>query len=602
MLRGSFLGLETSKKGLLAARAALDVTGHNIANANTEGYSRQRVNIKASNALSFPGAFFTMRPGQVGTGATVTSITRIRSIYIESQLHQENGRNTLFQTMSESYLRVEDIYNEPSETGLNSMFDGFFNAWEDLSNDPESNSTRTNLAEAGIAITKFVNEQDRRLTEEISGINNQLQDKVDRLNVVNEQIAVINKQISQIDSGGDNGQLKANDLMDQRDLLIEEVSKLVNARVLHNADGSTSVLVQGHPMVSGSQFQQIRLQTNPADVTRPTIEFKGSRIALDIQTGELAGLLQMRDVEIPTVRLEQEKLITAFTNRVNKLHIGGYGLDGLKGRAFFRDYRTEQYGGSIALPPGTTLDTTLDQLGLTSGDFFIQAQRIAISPADVLAGTSITLGALFERIEGSMQDVRMKIDNSLGFQRIVVEQYNPVDANTPLTIKDGSSNFFEAMGLDKPTHQKYALDPPYRNSMKNFSLNPQILANLSSIAAAADDGTGFPGPGDNRLALKMADLRNDSSAIQDSTFGEYYQGLVASIGATALTAQRSNSTQTLVVEQLIERRYEISGVNLDEEAINIVKYQAAYEANARALNVVDEVLDLIVNRLGTVGR
>lgn len=602
MLRGTFLGLETSKKGLLTARAALDVTGHNIANANTEGYSRQRVNISASEPLSFPGAFVTIRPGQVGTGATVTSITRIRSIYIESQLHQENGSQTLYQTMSESYIRIEDIFNEPSDNGLNSLMDNFFNAWEDLSNDPESASTRTNLAQAGIAMTEFVNEQDRRMDREIANINEQMQDRVDRLNQLNEQISVINRQIIQIESGGDSGQMKANDLKDQRDLMIEEVSKIVNARVLHNTDGSISVLVQGHPMVSGVDFHGIRLQQNEDDLKRPYIEFTKSRIRLDIRSGELGGMIQMRDVEIPTVRLEQEKLVTAFTNRVNKLHIDGYGLDGLKGRSFFRDYRTEQYGGSLALPGGTTLDSTLDQLGLTSGDFFIQGQRIEITPAEVLASTAITLRDLFERVERATQDVRISIDGSLGFNRIVLEQYNPVDADTKLSIKDGSSNFFEKLGLDNATHQEFFIDPPYRNSMYNFGLNPQILSNLDSIAAASDDGTGFPGPGDNRTALAIADLRNDSRALLNSSFGEYYQGLVSSIGATALTAQRSNSTQTLVVEQLIERRLEISGVNLDEEAVNIVKYQSAYEANARALNVVDEVLDLIVNRLGTVGR
>ncbi|MCB1220530.1 MAG: flagellar hook-associated protein FlgK [Planctomycetales bacterium] len=602
MLRGTFLGLETSKKGLLTARAALDVTGHNIANANTEGYSRQRVNISASDPLSFPGAFVTIRPGQVGTGATVTSITRIRSIFIESQLHQENGRSTLYQTMSDAYIRVEDIFNEPSENGLNSLMDNFFNAWEDLSNDPESASTRTNLAQAGLAMTEFVNEQDRRLDREVMNINEQLQDRVDRLNQLNSQIAVINKQIIQIESGGDNGQMKANDLMDQRDRMIEEVSNIINARVQFNNDGSVSVLVQGHPMVSGVDFHEIRLQQNQQDLTRPYIEFSKSRIRLDIRSGELGGMLQMRDVELPTVRLEQEKLVTAFTNRVNKLHIAGYGLDGLQGRSFFTDYRTEQYGGSTALPAGTTLDTTLDQLGFTSGDFFIQGQRIEITPGEVLASTAITLGDLFQRIEQATQDVRVSIDGSLGFDRVVFEQYNPVDADTTLKIKDGSSNFFEQLGLDNATHQTFFLDPPYRNSLANFGLNPQVLSDLDSIAAAGDDGTGFPGPGDNRTALAIADLRNDNKALLNSSFGEYYQGLVSSIGATALTAQRSHTTQTLVVEQLVERRLEISGVNLDEEAVNIVKYQSAYEANARALNVVDEVLDLIVNRLGTVGR
>jgi flagellar hook-associated protein FlgK len=310
----------------------------------------------------------------------------------------------------------------------------------------------------------------------------------------------------------------------------------------------------------------------------------------------------MRDREIPAVSEHFGQLITAFVNRVNRLHLDGYGLDGLTGRAFFADHEQRRFAGVLPLAANVTLDTTLDELGVTSGDFFVQGQHIMIDAAEAMPGTAITLGALLRRIEDANIDIRAELDDSLGFSRIVISQYNPVAADTPLTIKDGSSNFFELVGLDKARLEELDFEPPYQSSLYNFKLNSSILNDLNTIAATGNDDLGYPGPGDNRTALAIADLKNDNRALFATSFNEFYQGMVSTLGSASQTAQRSLNTQQLVVDQLEERREEVSGVNLDEEAINLVRYQKAFEASARALNTIDETLELIVNRLGIAGR
>jgi flagellar hook-associated protein 1 len=602
MIRGTFLGIEIAKKGLMAARAALDTTGHNIANANTEGYSRQRVNIKASYPLSYPGPFVTLRPGQIGTGAEVTSITRIRSEFIDAQIQREGGSQQKYEVMDQYFTRIQDIMGEPSENGINGLMESFFNAWEDLANDPESASTRTNLRESATALTNFVNEVDFKLKEEVESLNDEISERVTRINSLAQQIADVNKQIVQLEGSGQSNTIKANDLKDRRDLFIEEMSGLINARVIAQDNGALSVLVQGHPIVSGQYNHEIGLKYDPNDPTHPVVEFTKSRIPLNITSGELAGLYKMRDEEIPKLRSDVSQLVSAFTNRVNELHLEGYGLDGNKGRPFFADNETRRLAGTIPLPATTTLDTTLDQLGITSGDFFVQGQRIAIKDTEVLPGSSITVRQLLNRIEDTGIDIRAKLDTSLGFSRIQISQYNPVDADSPLTAADGSSNFFEVTGLKTAVVQTFASDPAYENSLYNFRLNSTILADLDTIAATGDDGLGYPGAGDNRTALAIADLKNDNKAIYNTTFSQYFQGTVATLGSAAQNVGRSYESQKLVVEQLNARREEISGVNLDEEAVSLIKYQRAFEASSRAMTTVDETLDLIVNRLGTVGR
>jgi len=602
MIRGTFLGLEIAKKGLFAARAGLDTTSHNVANSATEGYSRQRVNLRASSPLSYPGPFITLRPGQIGTGVEAYSITRIRSDFVEAQIHKEGGGKEMYTQQSEVFTRIEGIVGDPSDTALNGLMEHFFGAWEDLSNDPESASARTNLRESARALTDFVNEIDFNLKQEINNINELLYEKVNTLNGLAEQVAEVNDQIIQIEGSGQGNSLKANDLKDRRDLLVEQMSQLVNARVILSDNGGISVLVQGHPIVTGEFAHEIGMRPNPADPFRPIIEFTKSRIPLEINSGEIAGLMRMRDVEIPAVTEHLSQLITAFTNRVNDIHLGGYGLDGHTSRPFFIDNELRRVAGTLALPADTTLSTTLDELGISSGDFFIQGQHIVIEPKEVLPGQAITVGDLLGRIEDANIDIRAELDTSLGFPRIVISQFNPVSADTQLTLKDGSSNFFEVTGLDKAIMQDLQGEPPYQNALYNFKLNSTILSDLNAIAAAGDDGLGYPGPGDNRVALAIADLKNKNDALFNTSFGEFYQSAVATLGSVSETAKRSLNTQTLVVDQLEERRQEISGVNLDEEAVNLVRYQKAFEASARALTTIDETLDLIANRLGILGR
>jgi flagellar hook-associated protein 1 len=602
MIRSSFLGIEIAKSGVLAARAGLDTVSHNISNANTEGYSRQINSQRATYPLAYPGPFVTLRPGTVGTGTEVYQITRVRSQFVEAQIHDEGGVLNRDTVLSEGYTRVENIFNEPSEYALESLMEEFFNAWEDLSNDPESASTRTNLREVATNLTTFVNELDSNLTQEVGYLNSQISERVDRINSLASQVASINKQITQLEGQGVSTQMKANDLKDQRDGYIEEISQIINARVIEHNDGSVSVLAQGHPIVSGDYVNVLGLRPETGNPSKLVVEFANSRIPVAVTSGELQGLIQMRDVEIPALREQVSAMVTAFTNRVNRLHMQGYGLDGSTGRAFFADYEARRVTGDIVLPAGVGLDTTLDDLGVDSGDFFIQGQRFELSSDDVKPGSAITLGTLVGRIEESLTDVRVYIDDSLGFNRLVVGQFNPAQADNTLEAKDGTSNFFEVFGLKNRPVEELPTEPAYQNSLYNFKLNPVINNDLDTIAATGNDGLGYPGPGDNRTALAIADLKNYNKAIANTTFQEFYQSTITVLGSISQNYERAMNSQTLVVEQLESKRQEISGVNLDEEAVNLIKYQKAYEASARAMTAIDEVLDLIVNRLGTVGR
>jgi flagellar hook-associated protein 1 FlgK len=179
---------------------------------------------------------------------------------------------------------------------------------------------------------------------------------------------------------------------------------------------------------------------------------------------------------------------------------------------------------------------------------------------------------------------------------------NPVSADERINIKDGTCNFFELAGLDPDQQQQLLGSAEYGGSLKAFGLSPSILSSLQAIAAAADDGSGqMGGPGDNRTALAIADLKNEKDGFLKATFSEYYQGLISILGADGAVMVSSRQAQQQVLDEVKARRESVSGVSLDEEAVNLIRYQKAFTASARAITTIDDILDVIVNLVGAAG-
>lgn len=600
MIRGTFLGLEISKKGVLAARGALDTVSHNIANANTEGYSRQRVDLKASFPLTFPGIGVTLRPGTIGTGVEIKEITRIRDEFVESQLLKEGSTLGRFEIVDEGLRRIENIFADPSEFGFNQLLSEFFDAWEDVANMPESLSARTNLVEVTRSLTGFVNEAARKLDLEVQNINNLLETKITEVNSLAREVASLNEQIIQIETGA--GNQNANDLKDTRDELVRQMSKLINVRTEPTPGGGVSVYLMGHPIVQDGFYDQLELTMSEDEAEQPMLRFAKSKVTAPLTDGELLGLVNLRDEYIPAFRNEFGTLVTTLANRLNLVHLDGFGLDGSTGRPFFTDFATWKLEGLRPLAAGTTLDTTLDELGIVYGDFFLEGVRVVVSPEEVRPGTALTVGELIDRMNSTTSDLRFSLDTSLGFPRIVVEKMNPVSADDPIYIKDGTCNFFELAGLDPEQQQQLLGTAEYGGSLKAFGLSPSVISSLQAIAAAADDGSGqMGGPGDNRTALTIGDMKNVKDGFLKATFSEYYQGLISILGADGAVVLSSRQAQEQVLNEVKARRESVSGVSLDEEAVNLIRYQKAFTASARAITTIDDILNVIINLVGSAG-
>lgn len=503
-MRSTFFGLDIARKALAAQSRALDVTGHNIANQATPGYSRQRAVLTTTNPYTVPGMHNSTSAGQVGTGVQVSTIYRLRDSYIDYQLRSQSQYLGKAIAENQTLDRVEGIFGDLQGGGIKTAISQFFNAWQDLSRDGSNETVRAIVQQRGVAVADMFRHVDGQLQDVVDDINHGIKLTVTDINSIVDRIASLNVQIQTNELGGKN----ANDLRDRRDLLIDELSQLVNLHVFES-HGQLSLVVNGVSLVRHESVTHMKLADAPdSDGFRQVVWINssgGEGNPVNATSGRLAGLESSR--EKTKGYMEQlDGLAKEFAEAVNEAHQKGFTLDGEAGGLFFvgLEYIPAQYDtdGNLAVPAvqGT-----------------ISARHFHVNP-DVL-------------------------DESLGKGRIAAAA---MDADGNIVAGDGS--------------------------------NALAIAQLR-----------------NKLLFRTDPSKDDSGT---ATLEQFYEGILGTLGVDAQHALQLLENQTLLVEQLEMRRSSISGVSLDEEMTNMIQFQHAYNAAARLVTVIDEILDTLINRTG----
>jgi flagellar hook-associated protein 1 FlgK len=595
-MRSSFMGLTTLLRALQAQQTALDVTNQNIANANTDGYTRQEA--KLVQTAPFAGTGFNRPSGgglMLGTGVMVQEITRQRDAYVDQQLRTQIASQQKAQILSDGVQQVEAIFNEPSNYGLSSQMARFFNAWSELSNNPGSATARTQLQAQGQALASGFRDVAQQLDQYRSDQDSQIMSVVAEVNDVAVRIADLNLQIRKSVGNGD----RPNDLMDARDRLVDQITKLSGATTREETDGSTTVNLGGRLLVSGSRANSITAELTPlaSGKASHTLTWWPGSGNVEGSGGTLGGLLQMRDAIIPEKLTKINLLASTIVTQVNAQHAKGMGLGVYATMTTGTDFFDTQR--SI-----TTLQATGLGDVLTAGSITIGSTQINIDPStkslnDVLAQIATALGP------GSTAS----IDDATG--RIVLTY---AAAGSPTIGADGdSSNFLQIVGLRGGSTTGSATltttgavaVPLVRAS--SMSLSPTVASDTQAIRASGRtlNGAGVyvsTGTGDNSNSLAINALSTTQmSALGSSTFDDYYASLIGELGVQSRQSLDMATTQKALVYHLTTRRESNSGVNLDEEAAQLIRFQRAYQAAARGITALDDLLTTVIDRMGRVG-
>jgi flagellar hook-associated protein 1 FlgK len=328
----AFFGLDMALRALQAQQTGIDVTNHNVANANTDGYSRQNVTLVTTEPFAAPGMNRPTTAGQMGTGVIARDIQRARDGFLDTQWRTEAGSLANATNRQDALEQVEVVLDEPQGVGLNALFNEYYRVWNELSNDPGADSmpVRTTVVQQALSMTGAFNRIAEQLSSIRTGLDTQIQTDVAEINTITDQIFEINNSVVQVEITGQT----ANDFRDRRDVLLDRLSELVGVSTTENADGSIVVSMGGQVLVNGTTAKT-NLTAVPNAGNSNYVDVRYGGVAAAIGTSGIAGRIAARDTLVPTYQAELNTIASNLVTATNALHTTGYDAAGNPGVPFF---------------------------------------------------------------------------------------------------------------------------------------------------------------------------------------------------------------------------------------------------------------------------
>ncbi|MBS1253991.1 MAG: Flagellar hook-associated protein 1 [Anaerolineales bacterium] len=468
-----FHGLAIGLSALQTQQRAMEVAGQNMANVDTPGYSRQRVELSPSAAQSTPTLEGFPQLPETGAGVDLLTIRRVRSELLDRQVRNESATLHEGEAFRDGVTRVEGALQDLSGQGLGDALDAFWSGWRELAAAPQEAAARLGVIDRGRQLAQRFNSINDGLAGLQTSLDDQVAGVVGEVNDNATQAADLNRQIRLALVMNQ----QPNELLDRRDQLVREVVETTGAGVVENDDGTVTVSLGTRALVDGVDAYALTTNPDPGTGLR-VIQWSADSTDATISGGELRGLLDVRDSVIPDQLTSLDELAVALRDEVNTVHTGGYDL-----------------GGTAGL------------------------------------------------------------------------------------------DFFEGAGA------------------ADLAVNSTVADDPDLVAAAETDGGGGGAPGDGENALAMADRADQSlAALSDNTIGGFYRQMVVELGLTIQGADEQVEGQGAVVTFLENQAESVAGVSLDEEAVHLIESQRAYQAAARVITSVDQMLDRLINNTGIVGR
>ncbi|MBN1835094.1 MAG: flagellar hook-associated protein FlgK [Spirochaetales bacterium] len=618
----TFMGIEIGKRSLIGHNLGLNTIGHNLSNASVEGYSRQRVEMKAFPPIYMPGLNRELYPGQIGQGMEATRIERIKDMLLEGRIVSETGGEGYWAARDKYLLLLEQIYNEPTEFSVRSHLDRFWAAWQELSVNPTEVAARQQVLQRGQALIDAVHNRYFRLKETRDMIEGDVLATVEEVNELGREIAALGEQIVKIQALGDN----PNDLMDRRDLLVGRLGELVDVTIGTQDPDEFIVYTGGRHLIQGRHYEELVAAPDPNNDSYSRVAWGVDGETLQLRGGKLLGLLEMRDVDAREEIQKLDLLTVNFVDLVNDVHRRSYGLNGRTGIEFFSEYPfinnlagnydrngDGEYDSSyIFRITGTNVLEPKEQVGLT-GTMLLPGitGRVAVEyyPTD-------TVEDLVRRINTSGAEVAARLDQAGRLTLKGVPAAVPGNADFVLRHVEDTGQFLvgyagvlQASGpegafdwetadavLTLQGAAQYAV-APQAHPAGWIEVNPALRRDPLSVATSFEEGgEAF---GDGSAALAIANLRTEPVVLgATGSFDEYLSAVVTDAGLRGEIADTALETQKLVLKELTDMRESLSGVNIDEELTQMIKYQHGYAAAARFITEVDRMIDTIINRMG----
>jgi flagellar hook-associated protein 1 FlgK len=540
--------LSIARQGLSVSQLGLQVTAQNVANVNTQGYKRQR--LEQAN-----------RP--FGLGVTVLSVDRMLDPFAERRLLGVTSDAARTDLTAQAYHEMEELFNEVANRGLDAEFDDFFKSIQDLTTRPSGVAERATLRSRGESIGHVFEFAYLQMEEQMRVQDVRIEQIVSEVNGILKTIADLNRQIS----ASSQNLLGRNELLNNRGEWVRRLSELIPVSVIEDERGNFTLFVeQGMPLVSGADYYQLEARPDPTDdLKRDVYWVAPSGTAMDITdkmvNGAIGGAFRTRDEIVPEQMRRLDRLAAEFVLGFNEQHRAGTGLDGAGNRNFFETTPVYAHvakgsqGGA-----GFTATAVVDETLLT-----LDAYEIRFTTAGTYDVVNVSTGATI--LSGAYVS-----GGAIAFDGISVT----------LSDVSGPPVAGDVFRVDTVTE-----------AAKNVRISAAVSASLDAIAAGLTSASG-----DNRNALLLADLETAKVAASGTqSFRDMYHAMIVQLGVAASGENLEQESQEVLLTQTANMVESVSGVNIDEETTSLMAYQRAYQAAAKVISITDEMLATLIQMI-----
>lgn len=533
-MTSTFHALETARRAMTTQQYALHTTGHNIANANTPGYTRQRVNFEQTQGFPTPSVNSPMIPGQLGTGVQAGSVQRVREFFLDGQFRDEMSKFGYWSSKYQALEKMEDIMNEPSEFGLANTIDRFWQSMQDLAAHPEDAGARAVVVQRGEAVADTFRYAHDALSAIRRDIGEEINEMENEVNSLLHQINSINQQIGETEPHG----YVPNDLYDERDRLVDRLSELVSIKT----ENVKSTSGKANPVAEGRMTVHL-VDGNGNKINPPLLNGHEPNVINGINVTQTNGVVD----QIFVGELDENNHIA------EGIPFNGDtfpGLGRLKGLIEAYGYQVEGADGNpIVKGIYPEMLSDIDIMAFTFANEFNKIHETGWSLSEIHSGVHVGYTFFGDNEHGDLD-----IDNLQGFA-------------SRLTLSDA------------------------------------IKATPDNIAAATGvNGEAFAG--DGSVALRLANMKDTRFVIngKQANIQSFYRSVIGDMAVDTAEAGRRRGNAESLLTSIQMRKDSMSSVSLDEELTNMIQFQHAYNAAARNITLVDEMLDRIINGMGLVGR
>ncbi len=561
-----FASIQNSANSLIVSQLGLDVTGNNIANANTPGYIRQEL-VQATG----PG----YRVGDVilGYGVRATGVVQKIDTYLNERLRNTNSELARSETLGDIYNQIEASFAELGDNDLSSQLANFSGSIQDLLNQPGNESLRRLVLERGQALTEQVKSLNRDLTSITNSLNGEIQTSASEINRLTSQLAKLNQRIVSTEGGRTSGS-DAVGLRDERLKVLDDLSQIVDIRAVEQPSGSVTVYVGGEYLVADGIQRTVQFSLRKqGDELIPEVHLSDTDSPLQVSSGRLKGLYDARDGAAAGATNNLNEFAKNLIEQFNRIHSQGQGLEGYK--SIVSDRQVDDTTAPLDLA-GLGIDLENGSFEITVRDAETGQDKTSVIRVQLTGGTSDT----------TLDDIRSQISAVSGLSAsITADGGLRIDTTNPklrFAFGKDTSGFLAGMGINSFFHG---------DSASNLEVNPDILSNPRLLGASL---SGIGGGTENAVRLAQA-FDEPLGKLNGQSLKQNYENMVVSL-TQDINVQKGTTDGLRNFQKTLESQHlATSGVNLDEEAVKMIFYQRVFQASSRVIKAASDMLDTLVN-------